>query len=202
MLSKDEKGPFALEGLEKAVVQTAGMVRSLEKKLERLRAECDRLKAELAEAHARHEIDVQALRNVLAREKAEREAHAQTKAKLSEVKRELGISVDAIEAIRVRERVASEAAQKELHRRMVKEGQRAERAEAALAIEAKSALLCNDALAAERLEVARLRDVICGLRERLNSWAAMNDHERREKKTPTFLNPHTVLTWIKNEDAQ
>ena len=48
----------------------------------------------------------------------------------------------------------------------------------------------------------RAEAVLKGLRERLNSWAAMNDHERREKKIPTFLNPHTVLTWIKNEDAQ
>lgn len=40
------------------------------------------------------------------------------------------------------------------------------------------------------------REKLAELRERLNNWAAMNDHERREKKVPTFLDPNTVLEWM------
>ena len=102
--------------------------------------------------------------------------------------------------------------------------QRADRAEAALVIEAKSALLCNDALAEERAAIADLeverdhyRTVFANacdqresareklaaankrweqLREPLRQWAVMNDHERREKKVPMLINPHTVLAWM------
>jgi len=98
------------------------------------------------------------------------------------------------------------------------------RTRAELAIEAKSALLCNDALVAERVAIADLeverdhyRTVFANacdqresareklaaankrweqLREPLRQWAVMNDHERREKKVPMLINPHTVLAWM------
>jgi len=153
----------------------------------------------------------------------EREAHARTKAKLADMqydrdRQSTRASGNAEMVAETTRRMAELCgvldAEREAHART--------RAE--LAIEAKSALLCNDALVAERVAIADLeverdhyRTVFANacdqresareklaaankrweqLREPLRQWAVMNDHERREKKVPMLINPHTVLAWM------
>lgn len=51
-----------------------------------------------------------------------------------------------------------------------------------------------------RYKLDKLRQRHADVVNRLELWASANDEERKAGKTPTFLNPHTVLAWL-GEDA-